>query len=134
LLVAHGDYQWCYDHMADPQSKYDSICGFRRLLLQQQERQTAMAQDTQKRLAEARAQHGWTNMPALSLPDAFLARKNLTDDRFVGQVRQLILILVATGHQPEAEKIRDQAVTVLDDARLKSAVTDAVQNSANRRG
>ena len=29
------------------------------------------------------------------------------------------------GRKAEAEKIRDQAVAVFDDARLKSAVTDA---------
>src|SRR5262249_42824912 len=126
-------YQWCYDHMGDPQSKYESICGIRKLMLQQQERHAAMAQETQKRLAEARAQHGLTNMPAFSSPDVVLRRRNFTDGRFVDQVRQLSLVLVAIGHQPEAEKIRDQALTVLDDARLKSAVADAVQKTANVR-
>jgi hypothetical protein len=44
----------------------------------------------------------------------------------VGQTRQLIEILVATGHQAEAERIRDEAVVILDDGRLKSAVSDAM--------
>jgi hypothetical protein len=39
----------------------------------------------------------------------------------------LIEILVATDHKADAEGIRDQAIAVLDDARLKSAVDDAAQ-------
>jgi hypothetical protein len=46
----------------------------------------------------------------------------------VSQTRQLIEILVATNHQAEAEKIRDETLTILDDARLKSAVTDAMNH------
>jgi hypothetical protein len=49
----------------------------------------------------------------------------LATNNFVGQVCKLVEILVATGHQADAEKIRDEAVAVLDDARLKSAVSDA---------
>jgi hypothetical protein len=47
------------------------------------------------------------------------------DKRFVGHVRQLIEILVGAGRKADAESIRDQAVALLDDARLKSAVSDA---------
>ena len=47
------------------------------------------------------------------------------DTRFVGHVSQLIEILVGAGHKADAESIRDQAVALLDDARLKSAVSDA---------
>jgi hypothetical protein len=45
--------------------------------------------------------------------------------RFVKQTRALIEILVAGGRKPEAEKIRAEALTVLDDPRLASAVMDA---------
>jgi hypothetical protein len=120
LVVAHGDYQWCYDHMGDPQSKFDFICGSRKLLLQLQERNAVMAEETQKRLAQARAQNGLTNTPAFSVPDPSRSRKAFIDDRFVGQVRQMMKILSATGHESEAEKIRAQAATILDDPRLKS--------------
>ena len=59
----------------------------------------------------------------------------LSDDRFVGQTCQLIEILVGTGHQADAEKIRDEAVAVLDDARLKSAGGERCggKNSKTRR-
>ena len=46
-------------------------------------------------------------------------------NRFVGNTRQLIEILIGAGRKTEAEKIRDAAVVLLDDARLKSAVSDA---------
>ena len=40
-------------------------------------------------------------------------------------VERLIEILVATGHRADAEKICAEAVLVVDDPRLKCAVTDA---------
>ena len=49
------------------------------------------------------------------------------DNNFVGQIRQLIEILVGADRKPEADKIRDEALTVLNDDRIKSAVTDAEQ-------
>ena len=45
-------------------------------------------------------------------------------NRFVVNTCQLIEILVGAGRNTEAEKIRDEAVSLLDDARLKSAVSD----------
>jgi hypothetical protein len=62
-----------------------------------------------------------------SPPDASAMMKKSAEDRFVGQTCQLIEILVATDHKADAEGIRDQAVAVLDDPRLKSAVDDAAQ-------
>jgi hypothetical protein len=53
--------------------------------------------------------------------------KKSSEDRFVGQTRQLIEILVGTGHKADAEEIRNQAVAILDDPRLKSAVSDAAE-------
>jgi hypothetical protein len=47
------------------------------------------------------------------------------DTIFVNKTRQLIEILVANGHQADAEQIRDQALALLDDTWLKSAVSDA---------
>ncbi|MDR3402031.1 MAG: protein kinase [Chthoniobacter sp.] len=46
-------------------------------------------------------------------------------NRFVANTCQLIEILVGAGRKTEAETIRDEAVALLDDARLKSAVSDA---------
>ena len=41
---------------------------------------------------------------------------------------------VATGHNTDAEKIQDEAVAVLDDPRLKSAVADAAEKVRNKLG
>jgi len=51
--------------------------------------------------------------------------KEAFDGRFVKQTCGLIEILMATGHKPEAEKIRDQALLIMDDPLLTSAVQDA---------
>ena len=125
LLMAKGDYQWCYDHMGDPQGKFDSIHQFMTMQLDNEKRLAAMTEANKQRLAEMNRQHDWTNMPAYSPPDTSAMLKKSAENGFVGQTRQLIEILVATGHKVEAEKIQEQAIAALDDDRLKSAVVDA---------
>ena len=51
----------------------------------------------------------------------------MATNTFVAQVCTLVEILVATGNKSEAEKIQEQAVAVIDDSRLKSAVENAEQ-------
>jgi serine/threonine-protein kinase len=105
LLVAKGEYQFCYDHMGDPQFRFDSI------------RQVFdLERANQERMAETQQ---------TARPMVATMMKKSAEDRFVEQMRQLIDILVATGHQPDAEKIRAGALAVLDDARLQSAVSDS---------
>jgi hypothetical protein len=126
LLMAKGDYQWCYDHMGDAQERFDSSRQFFEMQLDSQNRMA----ETRQRIAEMNRQHGRTN--SWSPPDTSAMMKRSAEDRFVGQIRQLIEILVATGHKADAEKIRDQAVAILDDARLKSAVSDAAEKIKNQ--
>ena len=52
-------------------------------------------------------------------------RIHYADTYFVSQTHDLIEILVGLNRNTEAEKIRDQALALLDDPRLKSAVEDA---------
>jgi hypothetical protein len=125
LLVAKGEYQWCYDHMGDPQGKFESIHQSMTMRLDNQKRMAAMNNANRERIAELNHQHGWTNLPVFAPPDTSAMIKRSAENGFVGQTRQLIEILVATGHKGEAEKIRAEALTVLDDDRLKSAVEDA---------
>jgi hypothetical protein len=56
--------------------------------------------------------------------------KEFYEGHFVKQTCTLIEILVATGHKPEAEKIRDQALLVIGDPLLTSAVQDAEKKLA----
>jgi len=71
----------------------------------------------------------FTNFPAryklrpLSLPQIDSGRE--VTNNFVGHICDMVEILVATGNPTEARKIRDQALTDLDDPRLRSALTDA---------
>lgn len=125
LLMAKGDYQWCYDHMGDPQGKFDSIHQSMTMQIDNAKRMAAMNEANRERIAEINRQHGWTNMPPFSPIDTSAMLKKSAENSFVGQTRQLIEILVATDHKSDAEKIQEQAVAVLDDERLKSAVTDA---------
>ena len=58
----------------------------------------------------------------------------MATNNFVSQVCKLVKILVATGHKSDAEKIRDKAVLVLDDPRLRSAVNDAEKKIGGENG
>jgi tetratricopeptide (TPR) repeat protein len=64
--------------------------------------------------------HNWQLPPDI---DSGLAVTNF----FVGRVCVMVDILVAAGQRDEAEKIRDEAVTTLDDERLRSAISNAEQ-------
>ncbi len=127
LLVAKGEYQWCYDHMGDPQFRFDSIRRGFEMETANQKRMTETQQRTRQMIADMNQKRGLTNLPAFSPPDTSVMIKKFAENRFIGSVRQLVEILVATGHTADAEKIQTQALAVLDDSRLKSAVSDAEQ-------
>lgn len=75
-----------------------------------------------------------TNLPTRSVrtwqlpPDIDLGSH--VTNIFVNRVCLMVDVLVAADHKAEAENIRDQAVVILNDPRLKSAVTDAEQKLA----
>ena len=119
-LMQKGEYALCLDCLGDPQVNFESA-----------RRGFEMAIESQKRLADIRKQYP---EPAPRFASAFRPpdMAQLATNNFVSRVCKLVEILVATGHQAGAEKIRDQAVTVLDDARLKSAVSDVEQKIGSR--
>jgi len=110
LLVRKGEYALCLSYISDPQAKFATIL-----------HQFDVLRQMEQRSVVARKEHP---LPA-GLPDTTEAAKKMHEDIFVRQVRQLIEILVGTGHQADAEKIHDEAVAVLDDPRLQSAISDA---------
>ncbi len=135
LLVAKGEYQWCYDHMGDPQFRFDNIKRLHEMDAANQKRMAETHKRSRQMIAELNQKNGRTNAPAYSPPDTSAMLNKFSEDRFVGQVSQLVEILVGAGHQAEAEKIRDQALEIMDDPRLKSAVEDAkgrIQQRATR--
>jgi hypothetical protein len=95
--------------------------------LESVKRTAEVRQMAAQRIEEYNRAHGRTNAPVYGPPDKSAMMIKSAADRFVGQVRQLIEILVATGGKSDAVAIRDEARTILDDPRLKSAVTDAVE-------
>jgi hypothetical protein len=125
LLVSKGEYQWCFSHMGDPQGRFNLIRQNYDMERDSQKRMAEMRQRTAQQMAEMNQKRGWTN--SWSPPDTSEMMKKFAEDRFVGQTRQLIEILVATDHKADAERIRDQASAILDDPRLKSSVDDAAQ-------
>ena len=122
LLMAKGEYQWCLSRLGEPQWYFDSI---------RQSFETERAKYSGPRNSAPPTPQSPTNGAALRPPtpvpppDTTARMKKWAEDRFVGGTAQLIEILIGLGRKAEAEKIRDQAVAVFDDARLKSAVTDA---------
>ena len=127
LLTQRGEYETCRKYMGDPQLRFDTTRNGYTIELQSQARVAEIQQQTLQRVAEYSRARGLTNAPRYSPPDNSPRLKEFATDRFVGRVRLLIEILVATGNKTEAEKIQAQAVAVLDDPRLKSAVSDAAE-------
>jgi competence protein ComGC len=134
LLVSKGEYQWCYDHMGDPQSRFDLARRSFDMERANQQRMGEIQQRIAQQIAAQNQKLGRTNPPGFLPPDTSAMLKKSAEDRFVGQVRQLIEILVATDHRADAEKIQGEAVTVLDDTRLHSAVTDTAEKVRNKLG
>ena len=128
LLVSKGEYQLALSYMGDPQGKFDSIRQGFDTERANQKRMAEMHQRTAKQMATINQQLGLSSSP----PDTSALMKKFAENRFVGQTCQLIEILVATGRKADAERIRDQAVAILDDARLKSAISDVEEKIQQR--
>ncbi len=132
LLVQKGDYELCRQYLGDPQAAFERIRQTWQMTKQFEERNAARSDEQKERLqAMAKTNSLFAHMPVLPAPPPF------ADNNFVQQTRQLIEILVATGSKPDAENIQKQAMALLDDSRLKSAVSDAEtkigeQNSAGQ--
>ncbi len=124
-LVQKGEYETCLRHLGDPQRRFEI------LLRSWKQMKTFEAQGADRRRGQSERYQAMTKTN--SAYTTLAARSDLpspppyADPRFIEQTRQLIEILVATDHKADAEKIRDQAVELLDDARLKNAVSDAEQ-------
>jgi hypothetical protein len=93
-------------------------------------RMAEMNQRTAQQMAELNRKTGRTNF--WSPPDTSAMNRKSDEDRFVGQTCQLIEILVGVDHPADAENIRSQALVILDDPRLKSAVSDATAKIQKR--
>jgi len=127
LLIQRGEFDLCLSYIGDPQAQFDSIRQAYARQLDSAKRMAEMKQRTAQRMAELNQQFHFTNSVTPPNIDTVAMVKSFTENGFVDGTRQLIEILVGAGLKAEAEKIRDQAVLVLDDPRLQSAVSDAKQ-------
>ncbi len=125
VMFSKGEYQWCYDTMGDPQSllssakgNFDREVGMAKHMAENQEK-------SRQQMAEFNRQHGMTNLPLPSYPDTSGMQFTSATNRFVNAVTMEIEVLLGTDHSTQAEQIRDQALAVMQDPRLESAITDA---------
>ncbi len=121
LLVQKGEYDLCLGYIGEVQASFENMQKSWERMKQWEDHTAKMRQEQRQRLQALAGTNSAFSGAPFSIPEP----PKFADNNFISQVRQLTEILVATGHQDEAEKIRDQAVAVLDDARLKSAVSDA---------
>jgi hypothetical protein len=120
-LVKKGEYALCLAYIGDGQARFKVHCENWERLAQHDLHMRQVMQQGQKRLDEYLAQKGQTRpagIPSIIPPP-------VADNLLVGDTRQLIEILVGAGHKADAENIRTQALALLDDPRLQSAVGDA---------
>ena len=107
--------------IGDGQAAFGAICQQWITLKKGEVRVAKIYAQGQKKMDDYWAQKG--QKPPAMLPP--MGPPKAADSIFVDKTRQLIEILVANGHQADAENIRDQALALIDDPWLKSAVSDA---------
>jgi serine/threonine protein kinase len=116
LLVKHGDYALCLEYLGDSEAAFSRIRQQWQMRKQQEQRGEGISVQTPDTKAGSHPQ----------------TPPKMADGRFVDETCQLILILVKTEHKTEAEHIRDEALGLIDDPRLKSAVSDAEREPAGK--
>jgi len=140
LLIQRGEFDLCMSYVGDPEEKFDSIRSCYERGLEGLRNYAEWKRQSDRRMAEINQRMGFTNkVKPLPVPNyyylpvspapadpAAIARKYV-EDSFVNGTRQLLGILVGAGRKAEAEEIQGKAVAVLDDPRLRSAVSDATQ-------
>jgi tRNA A-37 threonylcarbamoyl transferase component Bud32 len=119
LLVQQGEYEKCLEYLGDPEAAFERIRQSWQQMKNFEEQSAARWEQTKQFQETSKTNPLYAHLPMRP------AMPKFADKNFVGQARQLIEILVATDHQADAEKIQSEAIAVLDDARLHSAVSDA---------
>jgi hypothetical protein len=120
-LVKKGEYALCLAYIGDGQARFKAHCQFWEFLAKHEQHMAQVLRQGQQKAEEYMAQNGQrrpAGIPSIIPPP-------VADNLLVGNTRQLIEILVGAGHKADAENIRTQALALLDDPRLQSAVTDA---------
>ena len=133
LLIAKGEYQFCYDHIGDPQSRLSQAKRNFDMQISMSQRSAANQERSRQQMAEFNRQHGSTNLPIPAFPDTSDTIFRYATNAFVDTAGKLIEVLLGTGHATEAEQIRGQALSVMQDPRLESAIVDAEERIHKRK-
>jgi hypothetical protein len=142
FLLGLGEYELCSRFMGDPQVRLDAAID--------EFRKTApnVVPPGQPKIGSFQAPLPTQLPPPSNIPTPFgpsslvLSNKPMmpqmpsvhlfTNFKFDSTVRNIVEILIGTGHKADAEKIAAQAIAVLDDPWLHSAITDAEARIASR--
>lgn len=126
-LLEKGEYETCHKYMGDPETGFQHECDLYHMDVESQTRTAEIIQKTQQQMQqqmqEFYRQH--PNIHPHTPMDDLERNEKMAKDRFVKKVQQIVEILVGTGDEADAEKIQKEAVAVLDDPRLETAVDDA---------
>lgn len=131
-LVQRGEYQLCLDCIGNPDTRFRTYCYTFQRLQALYEGMIERSKETRRKMEELSRKPGGPPMSPYPHVNPGKRALRLTKENYVNEVRRLIEILVGTGHQELAEKIRGEAVTVLDDPSLQSAVRDAEEKIQQR--
>jgi len=123
LLIQRGEFDICLSYIGNPNENFDSLRKNHEKMVAALNWTEQQRQQTAKRMAEL----GFTNRAASApcIVQNGMTPRTWIDDNFVNGTRQLIEILAGADRNDEAEEIQGRAVAILDDPRLKSAVSDA---------
>lgn len=143
LLIAHGDYEYCLSCIGDPEARYAMIEYSFNMQMSLNRRYQSSAPDSgtnessgtlplptrAMRLPSGQSGPGIVTNAMIRPPDPdermSIQKVKSAQSYFVGEVCQLVEILVGTDNRPKAAIIRDTALKVVEDPRLKSAIDDA---------
>lgn len=143
-LIQRGEYETCRKYIGDP---YADFQGIHRdyeqgLLIARHQaelgqkiaaglKKQQQANELSRQQIQAKYSMYPTGSPPLPLPplmpDTSGTMKKSVERQFVDEVRALVEILVATDNKSDAEEIQKQALAVLNDPRIESAVDDAYE-------
>ena len=125
VLIARGDYEYCLSCIGEPEERYAMIeHGFNLQMSIHRRFQTGAPVLGTNQSGAAFVANALSSRPALTGNLSTQMAKS-AQSSFVGQVCQLIEILVGTDGHSKAAVIRDKALKVVDDQLLKSAIEDA---------
>ncbi|HWQ91564.1 MAG TPA: carboxypeptidase-like regulatory domain-containing protein, partial [Clostridia bacterium] len=134
LLVNQREYQLCTNYITNPQAKFETIrTNWEHL--KQWETNWARSQQENRRSSEqmrAKLRERYPNLPESAVTLTTPTPPQMADKSFVARTCELIEILVATHQTDAAKHIRDQAIALVDDPKLKSSLEDAKARIATK--